>query len=499
MEKTGVRYENAMSTTTVEHFPLLIAGSNHDQTSPKLLEVRSPFDDHLIATVATADAGMIEQALLHAHRVFQDRSNWIPIDQRIVILERMLECLNKETAETLALGASLEGGKPIMDSRIEMARCMDSIRICIDTLRTDQGHPPVMGVNAASKHRFTIMQKEPIGVVVAVSAFNHPLNLIAHQVGPAIAAGCPVIIKPAEDTPLSCLRLVRLFHQAGVPVAWCQCMIPESMALAEALVTDARVSFFSFIGSAKVGWYLRSKLAKGTRCALEHGGVAPVIVCKDADIAKALPGLLKGAFYHAGQVCVSVQRIYVHHSIAQQLANSIAKQARALIVGDPISDKTEIGPLIRSAEVARVDLWVQEAIAGGATLLCGGHSMDQHCYAPTVLFDPAYDASLSTREVFGPVLCIYPFDDIESAIAEANALDVAFQASVYSRAIDTALGIASRLSASAVMINDHTAFRVDWMPFAGLKHSGLGVGGIPYSIRDMQVEKMIVIHSESIE
>jgi len=483
--------------STVEHFPVMIADAATVKEAEKRLEVRSPYDDRLLATVATADGAVVEQALEHASRLFADRDGWIAVDQRIAALERTVELLT-EQGEALALGASLEGGKPLVDSRIEMARCIDSIRICIDTLRTDQSHPPLMGISAASKNRMALMQKEPIGVVIAVSAFNHPLNLIAHQVGPAIAAGCPVIAKPAEDTPLSCLRLVGLFHQAGVPEGWLQCVVPESRAVSETLVTDARVAFFSFIGSAKVGWYLRSKLAPGARCALEHGGVAPVIVCKDADIRKALPGLMKGAFYHAGQVCVSVQRVFVHASMARELADKMAAEAKVLVVGDPTSEQTEVGPLIRAREVDRVDMWVQEAVAGGAKLLCGGDKLDYHCYAPTVLFDPPYDASVSTREVFGPVVCIYPFTELEEAIAAANSLDVAFQASVYSRDIDTALGVASRLAASAVMINDHTAFRVDWMPFAGLKHSGLGVGGIPFAIRDMQIEKMTVIYSGGI-
>jgi len=479
----------------IEHFPLMIADAAKGQG--EMLEVKSPYDGRLLATVVTANAIAVESSLSCASRLFADREGWISVDQRIASLERMIELL-KEQAESLALGAAEEGGKPLTDSRIEMARCIDSIRICIDTLRTDVPHPPVMGVNAASEHRVALMQKEPIGVVVAVSAFNHPLNLIAHQVGPAIAAGCPVIVKPAADTPLSCLRLVKLFHQAGVPEGWLQCIVPESRQLSERLVTDARVGFFSFIGSAKVGWHLRSKLAAGTRCALEHGGVAPVIICKDADIKKALPGLVKGAFYHAGQVCVSVQRVFAHASIARELAGKMAVQAKALVVGDPASDATEVGPLIRSGELDRVDVWVKEAVAGGAELLCGGDRLDHHCYAPTVLFNPQHDATVSTREVFGPVVCIYPFTGLDEAIEEANGLDMAFQASVYSCDIDMALGVANRLDASSVMINDHTAFRVDWMPFAGLKHSGLGVGGIPFTIRDMQVEKMTVIHSDAI-
>lgn len=342
------------------------------------------------------------------------------------------------------------------------------------------------------------MNKEPIGVVVAVSAFNHPLNLIAHQVGPAIAAGCPVIVKPAENTPLSCFRLVDIFHQAGLPEAWCQVILPENHQFAEALVTDSRVAFFSFIGSARVGWYLRSKLAPGTRCALEHGGVAPVVMAEDANLDVAIPALAKGGFYHAGQVCVSVQRIYVHESIARDVADKLAAAANNMVVGDPLSDQTEIGPLIRPSEVERVDTWVQQAIDAGTELLSGGQTLPNNCYAPTVLFNPPADSKVSISEVFGPVVCVYPFSNLDQAIASANSLDVAFQASVYSDNIDTAMYVSDRLDASAVMVNEHTAFRVDWMPFAGLRQSGLGTGGIPYTLEDMQIEKMIVITSKAI-
>ena len=478
-----------------EHFPLMVHGAAASDYSP--VQVKAPYDGSLIATVATANAEAVEQALSNAAALFVDRDGWLSVPERIGILERAIE-LMQDQAEELAIEAAREGGKPLVDSNIEMVRCIDSIRICINTLRSEGNQSPPMGVNAASQQHMAMTFKEPIGVVVAVSAFNHPLNLIAHQVGPAIATGCPVIVKPAQDTPLSCARLVRIFHQAGLPEAWCQFVLPESHALSEALVTDERVAFFSFIGSAKVGWYLRSKLAAGTRCALEHGGVAPVIIAEDADLDMALPGLVKGSFYHAGQVCVSVQRIFAHASIAGELAERMAASAQSLIVGDPIAEETEVGPLIREQEMQRVKEWVGEAVTGGAKLLCGGHILDHQCYAPTVLFNPPADAKVSTGEVFGPVVCIYPFEEMDDAIAAANALDVAFQAAVYSRNIDTAMYVASRLAASAVMINEHTAFRVDWMPFAGLKQSGLGVGGIPHTMHDMQTNKMIVVRSAGI-
>jgi acyl-CoA reductase-like NAD-dependent aldehyde dehydrogenase len=477
------------------HIPLKLNGqvieNNHH------IEVLSPYDDRILATVDTANSDNVNSALSTAHALFSDRKQWLPVPQRIAILEKAISLMT-EQADALAIASAEEGGKPLIDSKVEMARCIDSIRICVDVLRNDTSKPVPMGINAASRHRFTIMKKEPIGVVVAVSAFNHPLNLIAHQVGPAIAAGCPVIVKPAENTPLSCFNLVDIFYQAGLPEAWCQVVMTQNHQVAEQLVTDPRVAFFSFIGSAKVGWYLRSKLAPGTRCALEHGGVAPVIVAEDADLGKAVPALAKGGFYHAGQVCVSVQRIYAHESIARDLANQIVDVASKLIVGDPVSPDTEVGPLIRPTEVVRVSSWVQKAVDAGAELLCGGHALPKNCYAPTVLFNPSKDSLVTTSEVFGPVVCIYPYSEIDTAIEEANSLDVAFQASVYSESINTAMYVSDRLDASAVMVNEHTAFRVDWMPFAGLRHSGLGTGGVPYTFEDMQIDKMIVITSPEI-
>ncbi len=479
----------------MQHFPLLIVGRNKKNSHS--LDVTSPFDDSLIATVETANIDDIDQALTTASTLFSNRDKWLPASERIAILDRAIAIM-EDRAEELALESAREGGKPLIDSRVEMARCIDSIRICVDTLRSDCSKPVPMGINGASEHRLTIMKKEPIGVVVAVSAFNHPLNLIAHQIGPAIASGCPVIVKPAENTPLSCYRLVKLFHEAGLPAEWCQAVLPADHLVAEKLVTDPRVAFFSFIGSAKVGWYLRSKLAAGTRCALEHGGVAPVIMTADADLTRAIPALAKGGFYHAGQVCVSVQRIFADEAIARDVAQQLSEAANSLIVGDPLSDQTEVGPLIRQGEVERIDSWVQQAITEGAELLSGGKALANHCYAPTVLYNPLPNSKVSTTEIFGPVVCVYPFTNLDQAITNANSLDVAFQASVYSQDIDTAMYVSDQLDASAVMVNEHTAFRVDWMPFAGLKHSGLGTGGISYTMEDMQINKMIVVTSKGL-
>ncbi len=476
-----------------EHFKLLVPGA----TPSGELDVIAPFDGAHIATIETGGSDAVDIALRTADALYRDKNNWLDAETRINILGKTADIMQSRFEE-LAVEAAREGGKPLIDSRVEVARAIDGIKNCIEVLRTEHGEEIPMQKNAASMHRLAFTTREPIGVVVAVSAFNHPLNLAVHQVGPAVAAGCPVIIKPAGDTPLSCFRLINILREAGLPEGWCQGIVTESNDIATQLVTDKRVAFFSFIGSAKVGWMLRSKLAPGTRCALEHGGVAPVVVAQDADLDDAIPLLAKAGFYHAGQVCVSVQRVYAHESIAREVAERIAEAGKAMKVGDPTLPDTDVGPLIRHAETERVHQWVSEAIEQGAECLTGGEKISDSLYPPTVLFNAPDDATISQNEVFGPVILVYEYDDIDDAIRRANALDVSFQAAVFSKNIDTCLYAFKHLNGSAIMVNDHTAFRVDWMPFAGLKVSGHGVGGIPHTFRDMQIEKMMVMRSPMI-
>ncbi len=476
-----------------EHFKLLVPGA----TSAGNIDVTAPYDGAHIATVETGDNTAVETALNTAHNLFANKKSWLTAEQRINILEKTADIMQSRFDE-LAIEAAREGGKPLADSKIEVTRAIDGIKNCVELIRSEHGEEIPMRKNAASMNRLAFTTHEPIGVVVAVSAFNHPLNLAVHQIGPAVAAGCPVIIKPAEDTPLSCFRLIKILYEAGLPEQWCQGIVTTDHEAAEKLVADNRVGFFSFIGSARVGWMLRSKLANGTRCGLEHGGVAPVIVSHDADMDDTVALLSKAGFYHAGQVCVSVQRVYAEKSIARELAEKIADSGNKMKIGDPTLVDTEIGPLIRNGETNRIDEWVQEAIDKGAELISGGEKISDSCYQATVLFNPPENATISQNEVFGPVICVYEYDDIDKAITKANRLDVAFQAAVFSKNIDTCMHAFKQLDASAVMVNDHTAFRVDWMPFAGLKQSGHGVGGIPHTFRDMQIAKMMVIRSPSI-
>ncbi len=477
-----------------ENFKLYIPGA---KSTNETMTVYAPYDNSEIATVPVANEAAVEKALENAHKIAVDRDLWLSAPKRIEILEKTAAII-KEKTDYLATESAREGGKPLIDSKVEVIRAIDSVKICIETLRTQSGSEIPMGLNASSMNKLSVTRKEPIGVVAAVSAFNHPVNLIAHQVAPAVACGCPVIVKPAEDTPLSCFRFIEILYEAGLPEEYCQAFVVNDLNVATKFVTDSRVKFFSFIGSAKVGWMLRSKLAPGARCALEHGGAAPAIVAADADLEKAIPQLIKGGLYHAGQVCVSVQRIFADKSIAKSLAEKLAKEASKLKVGNPVLPETEIGPLIRHGEVDRVEQWVNEAVDSGAELLTGGKRISDSCYECTVLYNPPKESKVCRMEIFGPVIVIIPFENLDDAIKKSNSLEFSFQASIYTRDIDTAMKAYKHLNASAVMVNEMTAFRVDWMPFAGLNISGLGIGGIPYTMHDMQTEKMLVIRSEEL-
>jgi len=465
------------------------------ESSPTF-DVNSPFDGELIQTLAYTDEAATFAALERAHELHNERAGWLGAPQRIEILERFASLVEAQL-DALAQQAAREGGKPISDSLVELVRAIDGVKVAVKEIGQLLGTEIPMRLNDASAHRFAHTYREPRGVVLAISAFNHPFNLIIHQVITAVAAGCPVLVKPALATPLSCISVVELLAEAGLPDGWCQLLLPER-AVTEKIVADPRLSFLTFIGSAQVGWYLRSKLAPGAACSLEHGGSAPVIVDATADIDAAIPLLTRGGFYHAGQVCVGVQRIYLQRAIAEEFTAKFVDAVGDLVSGDPLDAATVVGPLIRKREVTRVDAWVKEGVEAGAELLCGGEPLTETVYAPTVLLDPPDDARVSQEEIFGPVVALYTYDDIDEAIARANAPDLFFQASIFTTDLDTALSASRRLNGMAVMVNDHSAFRVDWMPFGGHRQSGLGTGGIGPTMRDMTLERMVVFHSKAL-
>ncbi len=458
------------------------------------LQVLSPYDGSLIEELSMHGPSDVEQALAKAKSLFDNRDGWLPKHERIAILERAAKIMIQRREELTTIAAQ-EGGKPYVDSLVEVDRAINGLKIAVEELSNFGGVEIAMGLNKSSVNRRAHTVKEPIGVVASVSAFNHPLNLIVHQTIPALAVGAPVIVKPALTTPRSCIAFVNILKEAGLPAGWCEYLLTDNES-SEKLVTDARINFFSFIGSAKVGWYLRSKLAAGTRCALEHGGAAPALVDKTANLDEIIDPLIKGGFYHSGQVCVSVQRIFAHEEIVDDLVQRMIPKVENLRVGDPLDKDIDCGPLILPREVDRVERWVDEAVNEGAQLLIGGKRINDYSFQPTLLLNPSASSKVSREEIFGPVVCIYPYSDYREAIRLANDLPYSFQASVFTNDYDTAIDASNRLSAAAVMINDHTAFRVDWMPFGGWDASGLGIGGIKYSMEDMSREKLLVFKSK---
>ncbi len=457
------------------------------------IEVTSPFDGKVVGNVKFSTFEEVEEVIDLAHKTFLDTANWLPRYKRVEILENVMKIMSSQVEELTILCAS-EGGKPYIDSKVEIQRAINGIKIAIEHLSVYEGKEIAMGHTISSANRMAYTFKEPIGVVAAISAFNHPFNLAVHQVIPALAVGCPVIIRPATQTPMSAIRLIEILEEAGLPKGWAQAVVCDRKG-GELLATSPKTNFLTFIGSGPVGWYLNSKVSPGTRVALEHGGVAPVIVEKDADITELIPSIGKGGFYHAGQVCVSVQRVYVQEEICDEVATKLSEYASKLVVGDQLDPKTEVGPLINHDEVNRVEEWVNDAVAKGAKILVGGKRIGNSCFEPTVILNPSDDAIVSNKEVFGPVVCIYSYKTLDEAIAKANSLEVSFQAAVFTKNLDVALKAVKRLNATAVMVNDHTAFRVDWMPFGGARVSGLGMGGIPHSMEEMSNEKMMVIKS----
>lgn len=456
------------------------------------MQITQAFNGNPIAEISLDDASGLDRKIERAALAFRDRSGWLHPYQRLDILKLLATLVHRDRAQ-LAMLIAREGGKPLVDAQVEVARAINGIEGAVADVHYLAGEEIPMGLTAAAKDRWAFTVREPIGVIAAISAFNHPLNLIVHQVIPAIATGCPVIVKPAAPTPLTCLHFVDLVREAGLPEPWCQTLVVEDLALAEQFATDSRIAFLSFIGSAKVGWHLRSRVAPGTRVALEHGGSAPVIIDATANLDTLINPLVKGGFYHAGQVCVSVQRIFVHNRHKGELVARLAERVRALRVGDPTLIGTEVGPLIRPREVLRVNEWVEEAHSSGGAIVTGGHSISDRLFAPTIIVEPAPSTRISREEIFGPVVCVYGYEHLEEALARANGLPFAFQASIFAQDIDAALYAARNLDASSVMINDHTAFRTDWMPFSGRRQSGYGTGGIRHTMRDMTQAKMIVL------
>lgn len=469
-----------------DEYGLAIPGFTED--APQWQAVKEPYSGEVLGQVALLTEGALDVALDIAGAASAREP--LPAYERVAILQRVAAAI-VERAEAFALLIAREGGKPLVDARVEVTRAAYTLKLCAEQATRNVGREIPMGGSPNSDGRLAMTIREPIGIVVAFSAFNHPLNLLAHQIGPAVAAGCPVLIKPAPATPICCMALVELFREAGLAPDLLM-PIPCTNERAAQLATDSRMGLFSFIGSAKVGWKLRSSLAPGVRCVLEHGGAAPVIVHDDADLDKVVPALLKGGYYHAGQVCVSVQRVFAHQHIKRELVERLNAGAAALVVGDPTLEETQVGPLIRAEEIERINTWAGDADAQGAEITCGGRGLANQCYSPTVIVDAPGTTKVMNQEIFGPVVCVNGYRKIEEPILWSNRLPWAFQAGVFTQNLEVGLQVAKEMAVSAVMLNDHSAFRIDSMPFGGHGESGLSLGGVEDAVRDMTREKLIV-------
>jgi acyl-CoA reductase-like NAD-dependent aldehyde dehydrogenase len=450
----------------------LILGPNDGQQIAQI-ELMAPQE------VATLCA-QLSQSQLHFEKTpHSTRATWL----------RAVVAKIRQEAEVLAQLIATEGGKPLKDARVEVTRAAQTFDLCAEealSLAAESGKTTLQG-----KQLYTF--REPIGPVLVLSAFNHPLNLLAHQVGSALAAGCVVVFKPSQSTPLCGEWLLKTLREIGVPadvVMLCHAAVPEI----QALVARPEFQFVSFIGSAKVGWDLRTRLAPGTRLALEHGGQAPAIVWDDADLTKAIPALLKSAFYHAGQVCISTQKIYVHQNIWEKFYQAFVNGARKLVVGDARHEDTDIGPLIRPAEKVRLQEWLSEARGLGAKILLED-SQDRgvHYMGPTILSEVSHTAKIWHEEAFGPVVCLEVFSETASIWQELRENPFQFEAAIFTQDPARIEEGIKNISAMTVVVNDHTAWRVDAMPFGGHRQSGLGMGGVRYSVEEQTRLKQIIL------
>ena len=473
-----------MATTTSER-PILIGGEWVE--TGEWTDVRSPYDGTLVGRVARGGDSETRQALDAAELAMRDP---LPAHVRASVLDtvtRLLEERSDEAARTICA----EAGKPLKAARVEVARAMSTFTMSAVVARTLSGDVIPMDGSPAGAGKVAFTLRQPIGIVGAISPFNFPLNLVAHKIAPALAAGCAVVLKPASQTPLSALLLAELELEAGLPPGWINVVSGASGAIGDVLVADDRVRLITFTGSAAVGWRIRERAAR-KRVSLELGNATPVIVSGDADLDDAASRLAANAFSFAGQSCISVQRIYVERSGYDAFLERFLPRVDALKVGDPAEEDTDVGPLISPAERDRVAAWIDEARDAGAEVLTGG-TMDGELLRPTVIAGAPPDAKVSCEEVFGPVCTVSPYDSLDEAIALANGTPYGLQAGIFTGDVKAALRAARELEFGGVTVNEAPTFRADQMPYGGVKDSGNTREGPAYAVREMTEERLVVL------
>jgi acyl-CoA reductase-like NAD-dependent aldehyde dehydrogenase len=451
------------------------------------LEVRSPYSGDTVARVARAGAAEARRAVDAAERAMRDP---LPAHKRAEILVRVAGALGRR-ADEAARQLAAEAGKPLKAARVEVARAMSTYTMAAVEARKLAGEVVPMEGSQAGEGKLAFTLRLPIGVVGAISPFNFPLNLVAHKIAPALAAGCAVVLKPASQTPLSALLLAELETEAGLPPGWLNVLVGPASEIGDVLVDDERVRLITFTGSGDVGWKLRER-APRKRVSLELGNATPVIVEADADLDVAAARLAANGFSYAGQSCISVQRIYVARDAYEGFLERFVPKVERLVVGDPAEEDTDVGPLIAPDERERVLAWIEEARAAGAEILAGGDA-DDGLLRPTVIANAGPELKVSCEEVFGPVVTVNAYDSLEEAIALANGTRYGLQAGIFTARLDTALRAGRELEFGGVTVNEAPTFRADQMPYGGVKASGNTREGPAWAVRELTEERLVVL------
>ena len=450
-------------------------------------EVRSPYSGDIVGRVPQAGADETKRAIDAAEAAMREP---LPAHKRAEILVRVAGALGRRHEEVARL-ISDEAGKPLKAAKIEASRAMSTYTFSAVEARKLAGDMIPMDASQAGEGKLAFTLRRPLGVVGAISPFNFPLNLVAHKIAPALAAGCAVVLKPASQTPLSALLLAELEAEAGLPAGWLNVVVGPASEIGDVLVEDERVKVITFTGSSTVGWKLRER-APRKRVNLELGNATPLIVAADADIEAAATATAQHGFSFAGQSCISIQRVYVHRAVYDDFLGRLRPKVEALAVGDPADEDTDVGPVIDEDARDRILEWIEEARRGGAEILVGG-DLDGELIRPTVIANSRPELKVSCEEVFGPVVTVNPFDSLEEALELANGTRYGLQAGIFTNNVQTAFRAAQELEFGGVTVNEAPTFRADQMPYGGVKDSGNTREGPAYTVRELTEERVVVL------
>lgn len=474
-------------TTTATRKPFYCAGQWRE--SSQTLEVRNPFNDEIVGTTSFATKEDLDAAIEAAERAFPEMAA-MPTYQRAEILFKLSERLADERDRFASLMAA-EAGKPIKDSGAEVDRGVFTLRVAAEEAQRIIGEQIPLDLMPSSQGRFGVTKRVPIGPIAGISPFNYPLNLALHKIAPAIASGNTIVLKPPTYDPLTMLAFAELLEEVDLP-AGAVSILPMQREVGDLLVTDERFKLLSFTGSPHVGWDMKARAGK-KKVVLELGGNAGVIVDKDTELDFAAQRIITGSFSYAGQVCISVQRAYIHRDIYEDFSARIAEAAKAVVYGDPLDPGTDMGPMIDDKAVERIHGWVSQAVDEGARVLAGGEP-DGRFYKPTVIVDAHEQSAVCAREAFAPIVNLFPFDDWTEGLAKINDSIFGLQAGVFTDSMPRALEAWDTLDVGGVIVNDIPTYRIDHMPYGGVKDSGLSREGLRYSIEDMTETRLMVVN-----